>query len=651
MPFAANTQAALFYPPVWLLFLTNAGREHLSFWSLQEFVFLHLWLAAVLCFLWLRLRVSVVAATFGAGIFAYSGYMMLQLQHLGFVAGLAWLPLGFMGIDEAAEQRHWRPLWKLVAASAMCFLAGYVPLFVVFAVCVFSYALFRRAPSWPALGTLAALGFSLLICMVQLLPAADLAATKEPENRYGGGITAPAFYLSYLIPNLYRFGMDVPVGTHLGQEYLYLGAPAVVGLLLLLLHRHGSVPEGMYPLIGTLAVGASFLINPFGVVSAFVNLSELAAQVCRDWYFLAAIPLPVAGLAAFGIDRVLREHASNWPAWTAVTYAAVALAWSCLGLILWLPGGGNLSEGWASAIDAAVQLVLVAAGLFLLRFHSGFQRTLLLAVLFTSTAIDYKIHGTSKRFNATTQTPAWSNGRFEALDPAVLAHMRAGGGRVAVDTTGPFPQLMRHVSLTTPQGFDPFLTSQYKRLVEDLGGEFYTNWEFVLHPANREALRILGVRYIISAEQGSLFDELVSDPAFRLLQPSLLFYKVFEYRDAAPLYGWSGGAAGDIEAVRWEPERRVLRFPAAGEPRTLYVSEQWSPEWTATVDGRPATVEKWRGALQAVIVPAAGSRLELVHRPRKLWIGAAVSGVSLGLLGVLLWMDSSRRRIIGDTVK
>jgi len=174
LSFVGNVQAALFYPPTWLLFLTNFPHATLSYQSLQCFVFLHVWLAFWLCYLWLNHRgLAQLASVLGAAVFAYSGYMLNHLQHLGLVTGWAWIPLALWGIDEAIEQRHWRPLWKVTVASALCFLAGYPPTWVAFALCAVGYAAWR----WKvAVGVIVALAASLLLAAVQRCPASRLQA-------------------------------------------------------------------------------------------------------------------------------------------------------------------------------------------------------------------------------------------------------------------------------------------------------------------------------------------------------------------------------------------------------------------------------------------------------------------------------------------
>jgi len=141
MSFVSNIQAALFYPPTWIMFLFNLGRERLSYQSMEDLQIAHVWVGFFLCYQWLRgKRLAELPCVLGAGVFAYSGYMCTQLQHFGLVAGYIWIPLALWGVDQAVERRSWRPLWKVAAASALAFLAGYPPTWIVFAVTVGTYS-------------------------------------------------------------------------------------------------------------------------------------------------------------------------------------------------------------------------------------------------------------------------------------------------------------------------------------------------------------------------------------------------------------------------------------------------------------------------------------------------------------------------------
>src|SRR6266849_5328998 len=117
LSFAGNVQAGLFYPPTWLMFAVafSLGHLKLSYQALEDLQLAHVWLAFLLCCLWLyqRRKLHWLASVLGSGIFAFSGYMLLQLQQLGLIGGYAWIPLGFYAIDEADELARWQPLWKL----------------------------------------------------------------------------------------------------------------------------------------------------------------------------------------------------------------------------------------------------------------------------------------------------------------------------------------------------------------------------------------------------------------------------------------------------------------------------------------------------------------------------------------------------------
>src|SRR5260370_39066904 len=69
-----NVQAALFYPPQWLMFLGAMGRPKLSYQAMEYLALAHVWLAFLLCYLWLffQKRLHWLAAALGAGLFAFS---------------------------------------------------------------------------------------------------------------------------------------------------------------------------------------------------------------------------------------------------------------------------------------------------------------------------------------------------------------------------------------------------------------------------------------------------------------------------------------------------------------------------------------------------------------------------------------------------
>ncbi len=645
MPFAANVNAALFYPPLWLLYLASWRHRHLPFAGLEILTLAHVPLAFLLCFGWLRGRaLAPLAAVFGAGVFAFSGYLLLQLQHFGLVCGYAWLPLGLVGIDRAVAERHWRPLWRLAAASALCFLAGYTPFWVAFAAIALAYSLAGPWRARAAAGVLGALAVSLLLSLVQLLPALELTRLKQSAVSYGAGIRDPLFYLSYLAPNFFNFSLRADVHTNFGKEYLYLGAPAVFGLLCLL-RRH--TVRDLLPSLAVALLCLAVVTNPFDLIWKSIEHSVFLRHVLRSYYFLGGLTLAAASLSAAGIDDFLRRRARPVPPWLALTSLAALALWSLRLLGAWLPSGAGFAFGPASFLDPAVMLVLFALGLSCLRGQQSLLRTALAAALVLATGVDYKVFGTSKRFNAAPgATTAFDATVFPALNPDVFQQFKAHPAyRIALDPDGgPQSWELRHFALPTPQGMDPFLSRRYEELTRTFA-TYNLPWRFVLDPANQPALRLLGVRYFITSVDGPQLSALAASPSFRLLDPSPDYYKVFELIPSEPAFGIdSSDASARAACLDWLPERRSF-LTRSSIPARFHLSEQFYPGWRASIDGVSVPIQPWSGAFQAVDVPAGEHRVQFRFASVSLAAGAAGSLLSLVILGAALFVTRSRRKL------
>ncbi len=632
MSFVGNIQAALFYPPTWLMFLFNFGRERLSYQSMQDLLLAHVWIGFLLCYLWLRgKRLAELGCIFGAGVFAYSGYLCTQLQHFGLVAGYIWLPLALWGIDQAVERRSWRPMWKVAAASALCFLAGYPPTWMMFAVVAGAYSL-AGAWRWKAsAGTIASLVFSLLLCAVQILPTWETTGLREPEAHYGLGIQGWDTILSYVLPNYFNFGLNVPLDTNPFKDYFYLGVPALLGLPFLILRRRF---QDLAPALAVLATCLVMAGNPFDLVWQVIRHSSLLPDVLRSWYFLAGVTLAVAALTAYALDHFLSGKRGRLPAWIGPASVGAMAVWAGYELFRWKRQ--SLSAGWRSSIDVLVTLAIFGVGLYVVRAAEVRRRTWIAAALVLFVGVDYKAFGTSKRFNAGSgDAQRWSSTEFPGMAPDVYKELRddAGIHRVVVDgDTGPLPDDLRHIGLITPQGFDPFLTTPFREMAETYG-HFRTDRMFDVDPENYDAMKLFGVRYVISSEYSKVYGKLKDNPHYRLLGSIPTYYKVYEYLEAQPPYSWEGR----IAARTWEPERRVFEVSSATGGK-LALHEQFFPGWTATIDGNRAAVEPWMGAFQAVAVPAGEHTVEFRYRSRLLGWGGGISLIAL--IGLGFWMQA-----------
>ncbi len=640
MSFVSNIQAALFYPPTWLMFVFNLGRERLSYQSMQDLLFAHVWAGFLLCYLWLRgKRLAELPCALGAGVFAFSGYMCTQLQHFGLVAGYIWIPLALWGVDQAVERRSWGPLWKVAAASALCFLAGYPPTWMVFATVVGVYSLAGAWRSKAALGTVAGLVFSLALCAIQILPTWQTTGLREPEEHYGLGNKDPDQILSYALPNYFNFGLNMPPETNLFKDYFYLGVPALLGLPFLIRRRRF---RDLAPALAILAASLLIAVNPYNVVWNVIRHSSLLADILRAWYFLAGVTVAFAALTAYALDDFLARKSRPWPAWPALVSIALMAAWAGYELFRWKTQ--SFAAGWRSGLDLLVTLAIFGAGMYAFRAAQGRGRIWLATALILFVGVDYKAFGTSKRFNAGSgDAQRFSSTSYPGMAPDVYQQLRANTDyRIVVDNdTGPLSNDFRHMGLITPQGFDPLLTTPFRKVAETYG-HFRTDRIFDIDPENYAALRMFGVRYVISSEYSPVYSKLKDNPHYRLLGSMPTFYKVYEYLEAQPPYSWEGGSAGDqVERQAWEPESRVFKVRSASGGK-LALHEQFFPGWTATVDGKSAAVEAWSGAFQAVEVPAGEHSVEFRYRSRLLGWGGGISLIAL--IGLGFWIRYGRER-------
>ena len=465
------------------------------------------------------------------------------------------------------------------------------------------------------------------------------------ENRYGAPIREISFYLSYLIPNLYDFGIDIPAMTNFGREYLYLGAPALFGIAVFL--RYPRWRPAM-PLLACGAVCLIFLTDPFHAISMTVAKIPILAEVCGAWYFLAGLTVTAAGVAAFGIDQFLTAAAKPFARiWTVAAIISTA-AWATYELHLW--SASAFRPGAWSALDALATLLVFTLCISSLRGRSKAMT----AVLLLCAAIDYKSFGTSKRFNArkgslphgiarwTVSLPRTSSLAFQAS----AAHPEY---RILLDPSAPMPAELRHHALSSPQGFDPFVAQRYLNFVKKPGSPRRYGSRVRLRPQQSTRTRCAS-RPLCNhnPQRPELFRHLEANPAFKLLETRRLLFSRLRISKL-------------LTAVHRPRDlaRRGLRKPAelAKQPhRTdteFVLKEQFFPGWTAKLDGTPIPIQLWRGAFQSVQIPAGNHKLDLHYESQALKIGAWVSAtLSVLLLGAIsLRRMAFRRRRSGNNLR
>jgi uncharacterized membrane protein YfhO len=74
----------------------------------------------------------------------------------------------------------------------------------------------------------------------------------------------------------------------------------------------------------------------------------------------------------------------------------------------------------------------------------------------------------------------------------------------------------------------------------------------------------------------------------------------------------------------------------------VILTDTWFPGWRATVDGRPARIEKAYGAFRGVVVEAGDHTIEMRYRPWSVFIGASMTALA-SLIALAAALTSVRR--------
>ena len=688
VPFLANPQPALFYPPVWLIGLLPLTR------AAGLLFFLHLWLAGLGTYGWLRAEgADRWGSLFGAVAFAFNGYFAVRIYggHLGVVMTQAWLPVVLWAARRAIEGRSLRRAVLGGLPVALSLLAGHTASFLYVGLVLAAYALYlawrawRQAPTpasgWASLrtgllpllltGTMVLTGLGL--AAVQLLPTWELvrhSVRQEASYTFAAQYAwPPGYLLTLLVPNF--FGEPVRAG-YWGVE-IYTEFIFYTGLLPLLLAlalgsrlRHRLVPF-LLLLAGAgllLAMGPATILHRLaydflplfrstraparaGFLFAFAvaALSGLALtrmhqrpdearSALRGWVQgplpwlvgTLAVLVTLTGFLLFGLQR--DSNAQVGRLWHVANYVALFLLFFLLAV--------GLVRAWLAGRVTGRQGATLAIGLVLLDLWS-FGRPLIQTVPATESGYWRTVAQVVGEAGRAGRVLPWGLTIFEHNQGMVL-------GLESVFGYDPL-ELERYYRFTTA------VSDPRARAYDLLGARYLVTGQEMTFPDEADAPRLLAHRgdlwvyerptafppaWLVHRAEVLSAEEVLArlnDPAFDPRQVALL--------EADPPCTPTGaeGPAPEGEAVRFSRQgnnRLEVEVEAASEG-LLVLGEVFYPGWRATVDGKPAPVLRADYALRAVCVPAGTHRITLTFAPLSFRLGAGISLLSLLLLVVALF--------------
>ena len=691
VPFLANIQACVFYPPTLLFHL--GGFTHMF----NLYVLLHVTLAGFFMYLWMReWGVRGDAAFISGAAFALTGCLLSSISLTVVLASSAYFPLVMICLRRATLYRGWR--WKAFTglALALQYLAGDASIFLATVFVLAAYLMWER--KFLALFQIAAVFAG--VTAAQLLPAAEFILLSD---RAGAGSAGP---LQWSLPPGDLAGFIVPFFSELSVyvrdfasrqsffETIYAGATVMV-LALFSLTGPSRRPVRLHALLAVCGTALAFgtAIPFYGEMHHWLPIFNIVRFPAR-FIFISAFS--VAALAGFGWDAAagrgfdrtrpfaaavmaicaagLWLYTAHFDAWndalygrllksaeagTAPVYFSKANllnavysvganvrrslgAGALIGAVLWLVSCRALRRSLA----ASCCIVLVLADL---RLANAVEPTVPASAFYAPTAVTRALRSDAGLFRV-TPSPA-----FLKADWFVPKRLPAEWRDLYL-----LQRFQNRFFANTPLYFGLFDVFGYGfaglKNVSVVTGRLLSVGDL----SSDRLFDLLNIRYL-SSPQGSL------EPHFGLVVPSeqgnlfknrteltrafLCENAVHEPDDGRVLDALTApgapvdktvylasrvrerAAAGPLTAdervqiVHYGPEHVRMKVTSRG--RYLFFSDSYYPGWRASIDGKNVPIHRADVAFRAVWVDAGEHTVDWNYDPWSVKAGFAISALSL----------------------
>jgi hypothetical protein len=669
LPFIADTQAAVFYPPRLLALAAANLIGGFSYRVLEWEMTAHVLLYTLLMYLFIRRlasdqRGTHIASFISAVIAGYSGFMTgyAPLQ-LAILEAATWLPLALLGIHLATQQTVSPATFSVLStqysalaltgfALGISWMAGHPQTSFFMTWLLLAYLAFRinrRGWSWRTF-IVGAVVFGLIafgLAAVQLIPGVEYLRLT---TRSGFGFDAKGN--GFPIHDVFQFFVPHVVSLF---SPLYVG---VAGLLLALIALWRRGAESLF-------WGAAALIALLWSFGANSLLYPLLYNTLPGAYFFrgqerAAFVVANAGaiLAGLGFVRLM--------AWRALPNTApsrqlrrllwgIAIALSLITavvLVAWL--ANRDAYGAFMPYFAFSQLVALACALLMpriARHRFGYTHLLLAALiifeLFTvnmNADAVYDPVPPSQQLNLTPPSLVQ-----QALDDP-LTPFRVDGFRGLGDNYGSL------YGVADIRGISPLWLESAHALVEgDLPDPIawelfavryvFTDWNELPIPSQiigRGADRYGDINlhlltnprpFILPMDSYEVITDdaaaraRLADPAFNP-RSTILLDQELEITPASP-------ETVQIANVEQAPEQLTIEVNSPAS--TLFsVSMVDYPGWDATINDQPVDILRAYGGLMAVVVPEGDSTIRLTYDPLSYRVGAAISLATWAGIAILI---------------
>jgi hypothetical protein len=706
-PHLGNHPSGALYPLKVLALPFDTAR------GLGLLVVVHLLLAAtgMVILVRQRLHCAAPAGLMAAAITVASGPMLVRSIQFEQVLVVSWIPLGLVALDRCLrDRRPQRGIVMLALVIAMTVLAGHpqlvyvsVPAYVVFALCrMVDLGAWRRIGRIAVAGALGAMASAM-----QLLPSLSaasngavtggrsLASLRNPDF-----VADPAMLIAGLLGDMNAANPTGLAGS--SEAAAYVGAAAMCLALIGLVTAVSGWSDRRATAIGCAILAIGAVVASFGARQPLFRLAYRIvpgfdqARVPGRWMTL--VPIAVAMLAAFGLDRLRRNSIG---AHAALASAAVGLAFVALivagpaplprapQLAMWgltatvVTMAANASRSVHAATHSAsvrpnvlwpavMRRVAILAPALVVMIELGVPaahspaRDLLQSTSFTGfrgAAVDYLQHRTGRTLAVTFDSfdqPRYLASTLRPNTNTLFGIRSLDGYDGGLQLTERWVKTMGAVSTAA---FNPDLTLRAQirfPLDSALLARFGVRWVLMDMTNATPAEALPGWKGPVVVE-GQV--QLWENPAYRgeatvwhgarrvadvseaaaVLRTAAPVSRVLLESDAPGVCSESCAPPAGVEVTRPHPGKIVVHVEVAA-PAVVSVTEQAQPGWSVRVDDKRARLLVADGMLSAVAVPIGAHSIEFVYHAPGLRLGKILTAIAVLIMFALLMYPSVRQR-------
>lgn len=675
-PLLANYQSAVLSPLNILFFIF----PFVDGWSIL--VLLQPLLAGLFTYAFVRsLKRTEIASLIASVSFMFCGFITVWMGYATLGYAILFLPLSLFSIEKYFLEKKDRFLILLSATIPLSFFSGHFQISIYFLLTTLLYILYKAAATKDLKScakTLLFVIFGLLLSMPQLLPSIEFYSQSFRSGSFEKGEIIPFNYLpTFLSPDF--FGNPITRNDWFGH---YAEWNSYIGVLPFILALYGLTLKKkslslFFFVAGILALLLSFDTKLADIVVALkipVLSTSAMSRIIVVYSFMFSV------LSAFGFDKLIgdikNKKFTKMLILLCLFLAIFIFIWIYLPFRIFTPYDKKfiaennlklptiifivsffvmlLSTLNKKFIYIVGFLLLLIVSFDMLRFATKWQefspKSLVFAQTLTGKAFS-KISGVS-RVMANFGGEAAVYYRLPSLEGYDALYIKRYGEFATSIDTGKLKEAARSVvafpkdSPNTPQlanlldmkyvvhkiaddhaGWTfPFWTypnGQFSQIYKDLAYEFYENNKTFGHAflvgnynVSRDPQKILN---ILTSKDTNLRKEIVLEEDPDIVQ--------------------SSSDPGSTNIVKYSPNEIDIQT-SANYQTLLFMSDNYYPGWTATVDNTRAKIYRADYSFRAVVVPKGKHLVKFVYKPFSFMLGIWLA--ALGVLGMVFIMFFSR---------